>query len=210
MRTVRTVMTEPRAKNTHAGIRILILDSSATDAEHITASLAKNSLRAETKWVSTKAAFTDAVETFAPDVVLCESLVSHFSAVDVLEVLRATRPVTPVIVVAASPDPRDTVASVRAGVEDVVPKTHLSRLAASVHAALKTRKRLELLSPRQLQVLTLIAEGNTTREIAKRLRVSVKTAETHRTEVMKRLDLHDVVSVVRYAIRVGLVPATEI
>jgi DNA-binding NarL/FixJ family response regulator len=203
-------MTESHTKSTHAGIRILILEGNAIDAEHISASLAKNSLKAETRWVNSKASFTEAVDAFAPHVVLTDYTVGHFSASDALDVLRTARPVTPVIVVATSPDPRDTVESVRAGVEDVVSKTHLARLAASVHAALRSRKKLELLSPRQLQVLQHIAEGHTTREIAKRLKVSVKTAETHRTEVMKRLDLHDVVSVVRYAIRLGLVAAPKI
>jgi DNA-binding NarL/FixJ family response regulator len=204
-------MTDSKQKPApHTGLRVLILDGNAADAEHMAASLARNSLKAETRWVNTKASFIEAVDSFAPHIVLSDYSVSHFSAVDALNVLRAVRPVTPVIVVATVPDPRDTVASVRSGIEDVVSKANLGRLSASVNAALKTRKKLELLSPRQLQVLQLIAEGHTTREIAKRLKVSVKTAETHRTEVMKRLDLHDVVSVVRYAIRVGLVPATEI
>jgi DNA-binding NarL/FixJ family response regulator len=64
---------------------------------------------------------------------------------------------------------------------------------------------LEHLSPRQREILRLIAEGRSTKEIAHDLSISVKTAETHRTDMMKRLDLHDVASLVRYAIRAGLV-----
>ena len=51
-----------------------------------------------------------------------------------------------------------------------------------------------------------MAEGHTTREIAGRLKLSAKTVETHRGEVMKRLGIHDVVGLVRYAVRIGLVP----
>jgi DNA-binding NarL/FixJ family response regulator len=61
------------------------------------------------------------------------------------------------------------------------------------------------LSPRQRQVLQLIAEGRNTREIADQLHVSVKTIETHRAELMRRLDIHDVAGLTRYAIRAGLV-----
>ena len=66
-----------------------------------------------------------------------------------------------------------------------------------------------LLTPRQREILQLIAEGRTTKEIAQALHISVKTAEKHRTQLMERLDIHDVAGLVRYAIRVGLVQAEE-
>jgi len=64
---------------------------------------------------------------------------------------------------------------------------------------------LEVLTPRQREVLQLIAEGLSNKEIASRLDLSVKTVETHRTELMERLGIHGVAGLVRYAIRVGLV-----
>lgn len=64
---------------------------------------------------------------------------------------------------------------------------------------------LEQLTSRQREILQLIAEGRTTKEIADLLYVSVKTVETHRLQLMKRLDIHDVAGLVRYAIRMGLV-----
>ena len=63
----------------------------------------------------------------------------------------------------------------------------------------------ERLTPRQREVLQLIAEGHTTKEIAAHLHVSAKTVESHRTNLMKSLDIHDIAGLVRYAIRVGLV-----
>ena len=64
---------------------------------------------------------------------------------------------------------------------------------------------LELLTPRQREILQLIAEGYTTKGIARALDVGVKTVETHRTQLMDRLGIHDVAGLVRFAIRVGLV-----
>lgn len=64
---------------------------------------------------------------------------------------------------------------------------------------------LEQLTSRQREILQLIAEGRTTKEIADLLYVSVKTVETHRLQLMKRLNIHDVAGLVRYAIRMGLV-----
>ena len=61
------------------------------------------------------------------------------------------------------------------------------------------------LTPRQREVLQLIAEGYTSREIAQILHISLKTVESHRQAIMDRLDLHDLAGLVRYAIRVGLV-----
>lgn len=67
----------------------------------------------------------------------------------------------------------------------------------------------EALTPRQRETLQLIAEGHTTKEIARRLNISVKTVETHRTQLMKQLDLHDVAGLVRYALRTGLISSDK-
>ncbi|TMI80574.1 MAG: response regulator transcription factor [Bacillati bacterium ANGP1] len=61
------------------------------------------------------------------------------------------------------------------------------------------------LTPREHQVLQLIAEGKTTKEVASLLGVSVKTAESHRMRIMTKLDIHETAGLVRYAIRQGLV-----
>ncbi len=64
---------------------------------------------------------------------------------------------------------------------------------------------LDLLSPRQREILQLIAEGKSTRDIAEALHLSVKTIETHRAQLMERLDIHDTAGLVRYALRKGLI-----
>jgi len=64
---------------------------------------------------------------------------------------------------------------------------------------------VEQLTPRQREVLQLIAEGNSTKEIAASLNLSAKTVETHRAQLMERLDIYDVASLVRFAMREGLI-----
>jgi DNA-binding NarL/FixJ family response regulator len=82
-------------------------------------------------------------------------------------------------------------------------------ISESVVSALLSKKEQpsDLLTPREKQVLQLIAEGKTTKDIASLLHLSVKTAESHRSNIMNRLDVHNVASLVRYAIRRGMIEA---
>jgi RNA polymerase sigma factor (sigma-70 family) len=64
---------------------------------------------------------------------------------------------------------------------------------------------VEPLTAREREVLTLIADGNTNQEIAEQLCVSKKTVESHRANIMRKLDLHDVTELVKYALRKGLI-----
>ena len=66
---------------------------------------------------------------------------------------------------------------------------------------------VDVLTPRQREILQLIAEGKSTRDIAETLHLSVKTVETHRAQLMDRLDIHDVAGLIRYALRKGLITA---
>ena len=69
----------------------------------------------------------------------------------------------------------------------------------------KDRAREEKLTARQREILSLIAEGKSTKQVALQLNISVKTVESHRTQIMQRLNIHDVAGLVRYAIKTGLV-----
>jgi DNA-binding NarL/FixJ family response regulator len=71
------------------------------------------------------------------------------------------------------------------------------------------RAMVESLTPRQREVLQLIAERHHTKDIAQILNISVKTVETHRAQLMERLDIHDVPGLVRFAIKAGLVSLEE-
>lgn len=69
----------------------------------------------------------------------------------------------------------------------------------------KSKKPTDPLTTRERQVLQLIAEGKSTKDVASMLGISVKTAESHRTRLMSKLDIHETASLVRYAVRRGLV-----
>jgi DNA-binding NarL/FixJ family response regulator len=62
-----------------------------------------------------------------------------------------------------------------------------------------------VLTPREREVLQLVAEGKSTKEVATMLKLSVKTAETHRTNLMRKLNLHSVADLTLYAVRNGIV-----
>ena len=67
------------------------------------------------------------------------------------------------------------------------------------------KRPLDRLTPRHREILQMIAEGDTTKKIANTLHLGVKTVETHRTQLMERLDIHDIAGLVRYAIRHRLI-----
>ncbi len=70
-----------------------------------------------------------------------------------------------------------------------------------------SRRKNFLLTPRERETVQLIAEGKSSKEIASILGISTKTAETHRTNLMRKLDVHSVSEIVRYAIRNGIIDA---
>ncbi len=105
---------------------------------------------------------------------------------------------------AASTELEQAIQTVIRGEVYISPETSRKTLIAFGKGTSK-RDLLATLSPRQREVLRLIAEGRTTKQIAQVLEISVKTVETHRAQLMERLDIHDVAGLVRYAIIVGLI-----
>jgi DNA-binding NarL/FixJ family response regulator len=186
-------------------LRILLLEDSEADAELIRRELRRSGLPTISERVDSEPAFASALREFAPNVVLSDHSLAQFDAEGALALLRKVRPATPLIIVTGSLIGDKTVACLRAGVEDVIIKENLHRLAASITHAVHLRRPLDKLTRRQIEVLQMVADGYRTREIAENLKLSVKTIESHRGEIMKRLEIHDVVGLVRYAMRVGLV-----
>jgi len=190
-------------------LRVLFLDDDPADTAMVTESLARSGMTVVTERVDSLEALTQALREFAPDVVLSDDVLENFDARAALEVVQNLRPTAPVIVVADAPERHSAASFVRAGVEDLVLKSCLDRLAPTIECALAVRRRLEKLTPRQMEVMRLMAEGLSTPKIARRLALSSKTIETHRGEIMKRVGIHDLVGLVRYAVRVGLVSPTS-
>ena len=188
-------------------VRVLLLLDTDADVELIKGELSRSDLAAVYERVETEGAFAAALREFAPDVILSNHSPDGFSVRAILALVRQIRPTTALIVIAESVSGAEAVACVRAGAEDLVLKQNIKRLPAAINSAVSVRRPLEKLTPRQIEVLKLVALGRRTREIATELKLSVKTVESHRGEVMKRLGVRDVVSLVHYAMRVGLIPS---
>jgi DNA-binding NarL/FixJ family response regulator len=186
-------------------LRVLILEDCPADAALTTLELSRAGLQVITERVVSEDAFSRALREFVPDVILADQVLPQFNAVVALAILRARRSAAPLIVVAGALDTASVVAAFKAGAEDVLLKSDLSGLGAAVAAAVAVRQPLAGLSPRQREVLRLMADGHSTREIAQLLRISVKTVEAHRGEMMRRLGIRHVAGLTRYAVRVGLV-----
>jgi len=141
------------------------------------------------------------------------------------EILQAC-PLTKVILLTMHADDRYVLEAVRLGVKGYVVKTQASTdLVRAIHEVLRGMMYLsprvsrtlvqaylakselppDPLTPREREVLRLVAEGKSTREVAEVLGISVKTAESHRTHILRKLDTPNIAGIVRYAIRRGLV-----
>jgi DNA-binding NarL/FixJ family response regulator len=198
---------QPHASAPAESLRVLVLQNTQSEAELIRDQLDRSGLSAIVERVDCETSFVAAVEKFAPDVVVADHAAGEFRALSALDILRHMRPTAPLILLAESVTGAQAVAFVRAGAEDLVLRANIARLPASISNAVSVRRPLEKLTKRQIEVLKLVAEGLRTREIAKELKLSVKTVESHRGELMKRLGVRDVVSLVHYAMRVGLIPS---
>jgi DNA-binding NarL/FixJ family response regulator len=169
------------------------------------------------------------IETHRPDVVLMDIMMPGLNGLDTTARLARTCPSTRVIMLSMNAGEDSVLQSLRAGAAGYLVKTAdpaelelairavvrgetflssaISRyvVAACLGRVDKEKTSLERLTPRQREVLQLIAEGHTSKEIAKQLGISVGTTEAYRGELMKGLDIHDIASLTRYAIRMGVV-----
>jgi DNA-binding NarL/FixJ family response regulator len=160
-----------------------------------------------------------------PQVVVIDLAMPALNGVDAVREIIKRAPRAKAILLTMYTEEHHVLEALRAGVKGCVSKSqaaeHLLQAIRDVSAGgvylsptvsgavvqaylAKTELPYEPLTPRERQVLQLIAEGKTTKETAAVLDVSVKTAETHRTNLMEKLDIHSTAGLVRYAIRRGL------
>jgi DNA-binding NarL/FixJ family response regulator len=182
-----------------------VLHNCAIAAERLTRELEAGGMKLLSQRVDSEGAFLYALRNLTPEVVLVASPLPNFNAKTALQLVQAHHPSAAVILVTETFDEQTTVSCLRAGAENVMIQNNLSRLGPAIQRALAVRQPLRKLSRRQLQVLRLVTEGLTSKEIAAGLGLSLKTVETHRSAGMKRLGTEDVAGLVRYAVRVGLV-----
>jgi len=163
-----------------------------------------------------------------PDIVLMDIAMPILNGLEATRTLAAQYPEVSVIILTMHADEEHVYQTLRAGaagylLKEAIPeelelavrsvaqgKTYLApQISGHVITEYLRRTRVpdtaESLSPRQLEVLKLIAEGKSTKQAALELGISAKTVEAHRAQLMDRLNIHDVPGLVRYAIRTGLV-----
>jgi DNA-binding NarL/FixJ family response regulator len=184
------------------GFRVLLLEDEIGDLANLTQALEEVHPECRLLRVDTRKAFERALDSFAPDVVLSNPGVAELTALQALRLTQSRLPGCPFLLIARNFGQMSS-DCLRAGAADFIRTAEMSRLAPSIAAAIRLRAPLRKLSKRQRQVLQLIVAGYSTREIALRLRLSAKTVEAHRTQMMSRLGIRGIAGLVGYAIRVG-------
>jgi DNA-binding NarL/FixJ family response regulator len=161
-----------------------------------------------------------------PEVAILDLSMPLLNGVDAAREIMKANPRTKVVLLTMHTEDHLILESLRAGVTGYVLKT---KAASELVQALRAVCRGEMfltqsisrtivqaflqnrpvsgnpISDRERQVLQLVAEGKTTKEIASLLGISVKTAESHRSNLMDKLNIHDTAGLVRYAIKIGLI-----
>jgi DNA-binding NarL/FixJ family response regulator len=163
-----------------------------------------------------------------PDVVVLDIAMPILNGLDAAREIIRQAPAMKAILLTMHDDSKYVLEGLRLGVKGFVTKTHAAEdllqairqamrgttyvspeLCQAVFQAIQSKGDVgqDPLTPRERQVLQLVAEGKTTKESAELLHTSIKTAETHRAHIMEKLNIHETAGLVRYAIRRGLVRA---
>jgi DNA-binding NarL/FixJ family response regulator len=168
------------------------------------------------------------VETLHPDIAVMDISMPILNGLDAAREMSRTSPKTKTILLTQHDEGQYISEALEAGVKGYVLKSQVANdlllairqvsrgqvyLSPGVSRGVmeayrsKSEKSKNPLTLRERQVLQLIAEGKSTKDVASLLGISVKTAESHRTRLMQKLDIHETASLVRYAVRQGIVQA---
>ena len=208
-------------------IRVLIADDHKVVADGISLLLkAHSDIEVVDQVRSGREAVRRTVESH-PDVVLMDSDMPDMNGIEATRLIRERCPDARVLMLSVHADPLHIVRALRAGACGYVPKSSAGSDVVAAIRAVHAGKRylhptieqevleqlvepqatddpLERLSARERQVLQMIAEGKAATEIALALSLSTRTVETYRARLMEKLGIHDVPSLVKFAIRNGL------
>jgi two-component system, NarL family, response regulator NreC len=206
-------------------IRILLADDHALIRQGLRALLEKHGYQIVGEASDGQEALRSVMEAH-PDVAIVDISMPVLNGVDTARELKKSSPKTKVILLTQHDEEQYVTESLRAGVKGYVLKSQagsdlihaiqevcrgsvylspkISRAVVDAYLS-KSYVASDPLSGRERQVLQLVGEGKSTKDIATQLGISVKTAESHRARLMKKLDIHETASLVRYAIRNGLI-----
>jgi DNA-binding NarL/FixJ family response regulator len=166
------------------------------------------------------------IKRLKPDIAIMDITLPGLNGLDAARTIAASSPRTRTILLTMHKESPYVVEALNTGVHGYVIKTEASAdllraireasrdrmyfspaISQIVIDAYRNKDSLEgdPLTAREREVLQLIAEGNKTKQVAANLGISLKTAESHRTHLMKKLDIHDTAGLVRYAVRRGLI-----
>ncbi len=162
-----------------------------------------------------------------PDVIVLDAKLPGLNGVDLLRRLMKVLPDLRVLVFSGYENPVLVREMLEAGAHGFVEKTAgllefkngletvaqggtyfgsaVAALLRNVVANPASSATADFLTDREREILQLVAESNSTKEIAKKLEISVKTVDNHRTNLMRKLNLHDVASLTRYSVEIGLI-----
>ena len=161
------------------------------------------------------------IRRLKPDVVLLDITMPDIDGIAVVTTLRQAGIKIPVIMLTMHDDPAWCRRALAAGANGYLLKDDaFHELTRAIYAVLEGKKYLSrrlpyndfpaapvspLLSEREVEILKLISQGKTNRRIAEELGISIKTVDTHRTRVMKKLKLHNAAELIRHAVEQGLI-----
>src|SRR5262245_59287480 len=206
-------------------LKILLADDQALFRQSLRALLEREGLTVVAEAVDGRAAM-ELARIHRPDVAVLDLSMPLLSGLDAAREIVRENPETKTLLLTIHDEHSYVLEALRLGIRGYVLKmqvaadlvraieevargrTYLSPgISEAVVAAYRTRSELpsDPLTPREREVLQLVAAGKSTKQVANILHVSVKTAESHRTHMMNKLDIHETASLVRYAIRRGLI-----
>ncbi|MCB1741493.1 MAG: response regulator transcription factor [Gammaproteobacteria bacterium] len=211
-------------------IRVLLVDDHQMVREGLRAVLERDEPRyAVVGEASSGREAVRLARSLQPDVIVMDVAMNDLNGIEATRQICAAEGAAPVVALSSYADRRSVKAILGAGASGYVLKANAyAELRQAIEAAVAGRKYLcsdvtndiietaleggrgggvsayDLLGARELEVLQLLAEGLTSAEIAKRMSVAVSTVETHRRNIMKKLDIHSVAELTKYAIREGI------
>ena len=183
--------------------RVLLADDHAVFRQGLRALLEKRGLEVVGDAADGQAA-VELTQRLRPDVVVLDIVMPRLNGVEAAHHITRAYPGVGVILLTMHTEDHyvlDAIREVRRGGIYVSPGIS----AAVVQALRAAAGPRQPLTHREREVLQLLVEGKGTKQIAGVLEISVKTAEFHRTRIMKKLDIHETAGLVRYAIRTGLI-----